>query len=202
MAFTYTIAADPEALGRDADNSDFAIENPDKLELATTTPTLTPGTKKVTVKAVDGGSGEFGYGFFDVVINPAVTDIALNQTNIPVEGDSSGLVGTLSTTGGTASYTYALVAGTGDTDNSNYSIQNTDEIHVASGSISEPSDSVRVEVTDSTGYQFSKAITIQVHPITGTASVACTGSPATLYDDDPVGTDYCTLETTTTPAPP
>jgi hypothetical protein len=200
MAFTYTIAADPEALGRDANNSDFAIQNPDVLELSANAP-LSAGTKKVTVKAVDGVSGEFGYGFFDVVINPSVTDIALDQTNIPVDGDSSGLVGTLSTTGGTATFTYALVAGTGDTDNANYSIQNGNEIHVASASISSPSDSIRVEVTDSTGYQFSKALTIQVYPITGTAEVACSGSPATLYDDDSSGTDYCTLETTTTPAP-
>jgi hypothetical protein len=163
MAFTYSIATDPEAMGRDADNADFSIANPDVLELSANAP-LAAGTKKVTVKSTDAGSGEFGYAFLNVVINPSVTALTLNQTNTPTAGDPQGtLVGALQVTGGTGSFTFALVAGTGDTDNTHYQITGSNVELSASGGSTDPTDSIRVEVTDSTGYKFEQALTVNIN---------------------------------------
>jgi Tol biopolymer transport system component len=192
MAITYTIEADPTAGGNDANNADFDIENPDVLELSSNAP-LAGGSYKVTVKAVDGVSGEFGYGFFTVVINPRITALTLNQTNVPIVGDSAGtLVGDFEVSGGTAPFTFALVAGTGDGDNGNYQV-NVADIEVKSAAVlTDPTDAIRVEVTDAAGDTFEQALTVNVQPVTGTLTVILTlGSP--LFDDDVAATDVGTV---------
>jgi len=182
MAITYTIAADPTASGNDANNLDFEIENPDVLELSANAP-LTAATYKVTVKAVDGVSGEFGYGFFDVVINAAVTALSLNQTNTPQAGDPvDTLVGDLQVTGGTAPYTFALVAGAGDGDNTHYQVDGSNIELSASGGTTAGTDAIRVEVTDDKGYTFEQSLTVNiaVAPTTTTTAAATTAPPGPL----------------------
>ena len=50
------------------------------------------------------------------------TAIFLSSTSIAENAGTNAVVGTLSTNGGASSYAYALVAGTGDTDNSSFRI--------------------------------------------------------------------------------
>jgi hypothetical protein len=182
MAITYAIAVDPTASGNDAGNAGFAIENPDVLELSVSAP-LSAATHKVTVKATDGVSGEFGYGFFNVVVNPAVTALILNQTNTPDAGDPvDTLVGDLQVTGGTAPYTFALVSGTGDGDNTHYQVDGANIELSASGGSTAGTDAIRVEVTDDKGYTFEQSLTVNVAvaPTTTTTAAATTAPPGPL----------------------
>jgi hypothetical protein len=92
-----------------------------------------------------------------------VTALTLNQTNTPTAGDPQGtLVGDLQVTGGTGPFTFALVSGTGDGDNTHYQINGSDVELSASGGSTDPTDSIRVEVTDSTGYTFQQALTVNI----------------------------------------
>ena len=52
----------------------------------------------------------------------AISDISLSETHIDENSSVPTAVGTLSTTGGNAPYTYELVSGTGDEDNAYFSV--------------------------------------------------------------------------------
>jgi hypothetical protein len=218
MAFTFELAADPTAGGQDVDNAKFKIENPNILALSAQAP-LPPtsgvggsGTPyKVTVKATEGVTGEFGFGYFLIDIEESIetSDFTLTQSYTPSPNDSQGeVVGTFSVNAGTGPYTIALVSGTGDTDNGSYQINGMNLEISASNNVTDPTDSIRVSVTDSTGYvvpgtglPLEKAFVLDVYPLEGTATVACDGTPSTLWDDNVDGDDYCNLEATTTPPP-
>ncbi len=62
----------------------------------------------------------------------APTAIFLSSTSIAENAGANAVVGTLSTNGGASSYTYALVAGTGATDNASFSISGTELQLIAS----------------------------------------------------------------------
>jgi hypothetical protein len=151
MADVYSIAPDPQGLGRDVDNLKFSIEIPNTLNVSVAGP-YPAGTYKVTVKVVDDVTMEFGYGFFNVVIYASITDFILNQTNTPNEGDPiSTLIGDLQVTGGTAPFVFALIAGFGDGDNPHYQINLADLELSGTGGSTEPTDSIYARVTDANG---------------------------------------------------
>ena len=61
-----------------------------------------------------------------VQLGDAPTSIFLSSTSIAENAGTDAVVGTLSTNGGASSYTYALVAGTGDDDNTSFRISGTE----------------------------------------------------------------------------
>ena len=78
----------------------------------------------------------------------APTNIFLSSTSIAENAGANAVVGTLSTDGGASSYTYALVAGAGDTDNSSFRISGTElQLKASADYETQPSYAVRLAVT-------------------------------------------------------
>lgn len=97
--------------------------------------------------------------------NSAPTDIALSSSSVEENKPVGTAVGMLSAIDPDAgdSFTYSLVAGTGDTDNSSFTITGTQLKTAQSFDYETKSSySIRVRVTDSTGNPFEKALTINV----------------------------------------
>jgi hypothetical protein len=109
-------------------------------------------------------------GLADVVVstsalNSAPTDIALSASSIAENNAVNANVGTLSTTDADAgdSFTYTLVAGTGDTDNASFNISGSAlRAGVALDFETKSSYSIRVRTTDSANNTFEKQFTITV----------------------------------------
>ena len=98
-------------------------------------------------------------------VNSAPTDIGLTATSIAENNVVIAIIGTLSTTDADAgdTFTYSLVAGTGDTDNSSFNISDTSlRASAAFDFETKSSYSIRVRTTDSANNTFEKAFTITV----------------------------------------
>ena len=97
--------------------------------------------------------------------NSAPTDIALSASSVPENQPSGTTVGTFSTadpdTGDT--FTYSLASGTGDTDNTQFTIVGNQLQTAASFDFEAKSSySIRVQSTDSGGLSIQKIFTISV----------------------------------------
>ena len=115
--------------------------------------------------------------------NAAPTDIALSATSIAENNAVDGNVGTLSTTDPDSgdTFTYSLVAGTGDTDNGSFSIIGRSlQAGVAFDFETKSSYSIRVRTTDSGGATFEKAFTITVTDVVEGTTFAGWSGGATL----------------------
>ena len=116
------------------------------------------------------------------VPNSPPTDLALSGNSVRQSNGTNTAVGTLSSTDPDigSTFTYSLVAGTGDTDNSAFSISGNTLRANAPSALSAGTHSVRVRSTDENNGTFEKALTINViddvRPMV--VSIAPTGSPA------------------------
>ncbi|MHC5925414.1 CARDB domain-containing protein, partial [Nostoc sp.] len=105
---------------------------------------------------------------FNLPANSAPTDISLNVSSVNENVPANTVVSTFTTTdpdtGNT--FSYSLVAGTGDTDNAAFAItNNTLKINASPDFESKSSYSVRVRSTDNGGLFVEKALTIQVNDL-------------------------------------
>lgn len=93
----------------------------------------------------------------DIALSAAAVSTGANGSSTPVT------VGTLSATAtdSPSNLTFALVSGTGSTNNGNYAIDGT-TLQFTGSSASAGSESVRVRVTDSSSLYFEKAFTITI----------------------------------------
>ncbi|MEH2107858.1 Ig-like domain-containing protein [Nostoc sp.] len=126
----------------------------------------------LNVTATDGGglskTQSFMIAVNDVVENTAPTDLALSATTVNENVAANTVVGNFSTTdteGG--SFIYALVAGTGDADNSAFTIVNGNQLQINTSPNFETksSYSILVRTTDAGGLSFEKAIAIGVNDV-------------------------------------
>lgn len=126
----------------------------------------------IRIQAVDSYSASFVKTFTIVV-----TDANDEPTNISLSGDSiyeqsplNTLVGTFTSTDEDAvdTYSYSLVNGTGDTDNSIFAISSNQLVSNSTFTFSNQTYSVRVRTTDAGGLFFEKAFTIRVLNINDT----------------------------------
>ena len=121
----------------------------------------------VRIRSTDQG-GLFTEKSFDVSvidINEAPTDIILSSTSIPENAGVNARVGTLSTVDPDAgnTFTYTLVAGSGDTDNSLFNISgNSLRANSSFNFEAKSSYSIRLRTADQAGLTKDKIITIQV----------------------------------------
>lgn len=108
--------------------------------------------------------------------NAAPTDINLSAFTVRRQGGANAVVGTLSTVDAdSTSFTYALVAGSGSTDNAAFSISGS-QLQVTNPAMF-PAGTLRVRIqsTDNSGGTFSKAFTITVvDDLAGPRSAAVT----------------------------
>src|SRR5204863_10037583 len=105
---------------------------------------------------------------FTVIANQAPTDVSLSNSSVDENQPSGTTVGTLSTTdpdlGDT--HTYALVSGTGDTDNGSFTITgDTLTTNAVFDFETKSSYSIRVQTTDGGSLTFEKVFTISVNNV-------------------------------------
>lgn len=105
--------------------------------------------------------------------NTAPTDISLSSNVVQTTAGTNAVVGALSTTdidiGDT--FTYALVVGTGDTDNAEFNISGANLRVNDPNALGAGTYSVRIQTTDSGSATFAKAFTILVvAPSTGSGT--------------------------------
>ncbi|PJJ06974.1 SprB-like repeat protein [Flavobacterium sp. 1] len=125
--------------------------------------------------------------------NTAPTDIALSASAINENVSANSAVGTLSSTDADASntFTYTLVAGTGSTDNTAFSITgNSLTINASPDFETKSSYSVRIRTTDQGGLTFEKQFTITINDLAEgvllntSPTLTFTSNPAAITSDD------------------
>lgn len=96
--------------------------------------------------------------------NAAPTDISLSGTTVYTTGGLNAVVGTLSATDADhgETYTYTLVAGTGDTDNASFNISGATLRCDDPSALGVSARSVRIRVTDSANNSREESFTINV----------------------------------------
>ncbi|PZX17834.1 putative secreted protein (Por secretion system target) [Breznakibacter xylanolyticus] len=114
-----------------------------------------------------------------VVLNETPTNISLSATTINENVAGNSTVGTLSSSDPNAgnTFTYTLVAGTGDTDNASFNISGSNlRITNSPDFEAKNSYSVRVRTTDQGSLYFEKAFTITINnldaPTVSTSTIA------------------------------
>ena len=107
----------------------------------------------------------------DTPSNQAPTNLALSATTVDENVPVNTVIGTFSTTDPDTgnSFTYSLVTGTGDTDNTAFSIVgNQLQINNSPDFETKNSYSIRVKTTDQGGLSFEKTLTITVNDVNET----------------------------------
>jgi len=96
-----------------------------------------------------------------VVDTTAPTDIALSSSTFNINAGANTVVGALTSTDAmSATFTYSLVAGSGDTNNASFNISGGDLRVTTPSGLSNGTFSVRVRTTDAAGNTFDEAQTI------------------------------------------
>ncbi|MCL2925127.1 MAG: cadherin domain-containing protein, partial [Trichodesmium sp. MAG_R04] len=163
--FTYALVAGDG----DRDNLAFII-NGDQLQINETADFETKSSYSIRVQSTDGSGGSYQEQLTINVnnINEAITDLDLDNITISENLPPNSVVGTFSTTdpdnGDT--FTYALVAGDGDRDNSAFII-NGDQLQINETADFETksSYSIRVQSTDGSGDSYQEQLTIKVDDV-------------------------------------
>ncbi|MEH2305400.1 Ig-like domain-containing protein [Nostoc sp.] len=165
-SFTYALVTGTGS----GDNSAFSIVNGNQLQINSSPNFEAKSSYSIRVKTTDAGGLSFekaiAIGVNDV--NEAPTDLALSATTVNENVAANTVVGNFSTTdaeGG--NFTYALIPGTGDADNSVFTIVNGNQLQINTSPNFEAKSSynIRVKTTDAGGLSFEKAIAISVNDV-------------------------------------
>ncbi len=150
----------------DADNASFTISG-GELQTNVVFDFEGQNSYSIRVQADDGSGGTFEKPFTITVTdaNDAPTNISIDSNSVPENMPIGTLVGTFTTSDQDAgdSHTYALVAGTGDDNNSSFTI-NGDQLETAEifDYETQNSYSIRVQTDDGNGGTFEKQFTILI----------------------------------------
>jgi hypothetical protein len=177
--FTYTLVAG----AGDTDNAAFSISG-STLQITSSPDFETKSSYSVRVRSTDQGSLTFERAFTITVndVNEVPTNINLSASAINENVAANSTVGTFSTIDVDAAntFTYALVAGTGSTDNGAFSISGSSLRLTSSPDFETKSSySVRVRSTDQGSLFFEKQFTITVTNVNeppSAGTVAVTGT--------------------------
>ena len=198
-SFTYSLVSGTG----DTDNSSFSIEdNTLKTSLVFDYESKNSYSIRIQTKDVEGESFEksFTISITDEEENTAPTNITLSKTSVKENQPIGTEVGTLSTTDADSgdSFTYSLVSGTGDTDNSSFSIDGSKlKTAVEFNYETKDSYSIRVQTKDSGGKTYAKVFTISItDEVENMAPTNITLSKTTVKENQPIGTEVGTLSTT------
>ncbi|WP_253852149.1 cadherin domain-containing protein, partial [Microcystis aeruginosa] len=203
--FTYSLIAGTG----DTDNTAFSIVG-NQLQINNSPDFETKNSYSIRVKTTDQGGLSFEKTLTitvnDVNENPsnqAPTDLALSATTVNENVPVNTVIGTFSSTdpdtGNT--FTYSLIAGTGDTDNTAFSIVgNQSQINNSPDFETKNSYSIRVKTTDQGGLSFEKTLTITVNDVNETpgnqAPTNLALSATTVNENVPVNTVIGTFSST------
>ncbi|MBC1190874.1 DUF11 domain-containing protein [Microcystis aeruginosa BLCCF108] len=203
--FTYSLIAGTG----DTDNSAFSIVG-NQLQINNSPDFETKNSYSIRVKTTDQGGLSFEKTLTITVNdvnetpgNQAPTNLALSATTVNENVPVNTVIGTFSSTdpdtGNT--FTYSLIAGTGDTDNSAFSIVgNQLQINNSPDFETKNSYSIRVKTTDQGGLSFEKTLTITVNDVNETpgnqAPTNLALSATTVNENVPVNTVIGTFSST------
>ena len=190
---TYALAAGTG----DTDNGSFTIVG-DELQTNVVLDFAATPSYSIRVMSTDADGlsteKEFTITVTEVVANSAPTDISLSTSTIVESAAIGSVVGMLSTTDADAgdTHTYALAAGTGDTDNGSFTIVGDElQTNVALDFATTPSYSIRVMSTDADGLSTEKEFTITVTDVDQAPTAieinrshVATGQPANTFVGD------------------
>ncbi|SNR46143.1 DNA-binding beta-propeller fold protein YncE [Lutibacter agarilyticus] len=194
--FTYTLVAG----AGDTDNTSFTISE-DQLLTKEVFDFETKDSYEIRIETNDGNGGIFSDTFTitvnDVFENQAPTAIALSVLTIDENLAIDTEVGTFTTTDADVAdtFTYTLVTGTGDTDNTSFTISGDKLLTAASFDFeTKVSYKIRVETSDGTDV-FSDTFTITVNDINDTPTAIALSS-LTIDEDLNIGTEIGSLTST------
>ena len=185
--FTYSLVSG----AGDGNNTAFYIEG-DVLKTASPFDYETTNTANIRVRSTDSGGLSLEKTFTISVsnFNEPPTDIALSTTTINENAGAGARVGQLTTfdpddsSFGTT-FTYELVAGSGDTDNELFEISGDQLLARSSFDYeADSSYSIRLRTTDWPGFSFEEVFTIDVGDVNeAPTSVSLTNLVTTLQSD-------------------
>ncbi|ELR70859.1 hypothetical protein C900_03294 [Fulvivirga imtechensis AK7] len=160
--FTYSLIAGSGG----ADNSAFSI-NGSELIAAESFDFEGKASYHIRIKTEDNGGNGFEKAFTITVsdVQESPTDISLSSASVNENEATGTLVGTLSSTDEDAgeTFSYSLVAGNGDSDNSSFSIDGAELLTAESFDFESKSlYSVRIRTEDSGGNIYERAFDITV----------------------------------------
>jgi ELWxxDGT repeat protein len=163
--FAYSLVAG----SGDADNNAFTIAN-NQLRINASPDFETKNSYDIRVRTTDQSGGSFDKAFSITIndLNEAPTDLALSASSLDENAAAGSVVGSFSSTDQDAgnTFTYSLVAGSGDTDNSAFSIVgNQLQINASPDFETKNSYNIRVRTTDQGGLSFEKALTVTVNNV-------------------------------------
>jgi gliding motility-associated-like protein len=160
--FTYSLIS---GIG-DTDNSSFSLAGAD-LKITISPDYESKSSFSIRIRTTDQGGL-----FFDKVftitsndVNESPTDIGLTSNSINENVSTNTIVGTLSTTDvdPNNTFTYSLISGISDTDNSSFTLAGADlKITISPDYETKSSYTLRVRTTDQGGLTFEKAMIISV----------------------------------------
>lgn len=157
-------------------------------------------TRTVRVQTNDGQGGTFAKALVITIVdgNDPPTDISLSSNTVAENQASGTSVGTLSATDPNADspITFTLVSGTGDDDNSQFTIVGTDlQTAVSFDYETQITHTIRVQANDGNGGTYQESLTILVTDANDPPT-DLTLSKATIAENQPTGTAVGTLSTT------
>jgi hypothetical protein len=162
-----------------------------------TSSTLSSSTHTITAKVTDTAGNESiaSAGLTITVDTAAPSAIALSSNTLSNSASANTAVGTLSSTDATVgdTFTYALVAGAGSTDNASFAISASSLVATNPSALSAGSKSVLVRTTDVAGNSFEQTFSITV---TSNQAPAVT-TPTTIALTDTSSTDTFSNQTGT-----
>tara|TARA_Y100001980_G_scaffold45816_1_gene27160 strand:- start:12696 stop:21623 length:8928 start_codon:yes stop_codon:yes gene_type:complete len=153
----------------------------------------------VRIQTNDGNGGLFEKPFVISIndVNEIPTDITLDNSSIDESNPTGTVVGSLATMDEDIgqSYTYSLVAGTGDTDNASFSISGSELVSaVVFDFETQNAYSVRVQTNDGLGGTFEKAFAISINDLPAQVT-SITLSNSAIDENEVSGTLVGTFET-------
>ncbi len=204
-SFTYSLIAGTG----DTDNSAFSIVG-NQLQINNSPDFETKNSYSIRVKTTDQGGLSFEKTLTITVNdvnetpgNQAPTNLALSATTVNENVPVNTVIGTFSSTDPDTgnSFTYSLIAGTGDTDNTAFSIVgNQLQINNSPDFETKNSYSIRVKTTDQGGLSFEKTLTITVNDVnenpSNQAPTNLALSATTVNENVPVNTVIGTFSST------
>ncbi|WP_342533716.1 InlB B-repeat-containing protein [Lysinibacillus sp. FSL K6-0057] len=194
-SFTYSLVNGAGS----TDNSSFSIVG-NELRTNSSFDYQTKNSYSVRIQVTDNKGLTFEKIFTISVteLNEGPTDITLSSLTVAENEPVGTVVGTFSTTDPNVgdTFTYSLVAGTGATDNSSFTIDGN-QLKTAEIFDYETKDnySVRIKVSDSTNNLYEKAFTISISDV-NEAPTDISLSPTSIAENQPSGTKVGTLSTT------
>ncbi|MEO9933844.1 cadherin domain-containing protein [Rhodopirellula bahusiensis] len=194
--FTYALVSGDG----DTDNASFTIDG-SNLVTATTFDFDTQSSYSVRVQSTDSVGATITetltITITDTSTNAAPTAIAIDNSSVAEDAASGTTVGALSTTDADAgdTFTYALVAGDGDTDNAAFTIDGSNLVTATTFDFeTQSSYSVRVQTTDSDGSTFEQTLTLAVTNVNEDPT-AVSISSSVVTEESASGTTVGTFDT-------